>query len=409
MAVFEYHALNQSGRKQTGIIDADSVLAARSKLRQQHVFPVSIHEIATESVSVKGHHRPMFSISFTRVRKNEVALITRQLATLISAGFPLVTALSTLIPQADSKGMQRVLSGIKSTVEEGKSLSDALSHHPAVFSSVYINMITAGESSGTLDLVLERLADMTERQEEMKKRIQAALAYPLFMSIIGAAILFFLIIYIVPGVIDIFTDIHQTLPPPTRLLISLSDFFQSFWWAVLLIPALFWTSLHLVRKTARGRLVTDRLLLRLPQAGTLIKKSASAKFSRILSALLANGVPMLTALQIAQSTSSNRAIQKKIATSADAVEQGGSLGNALEGSMEIPSLAVQMIKVGEESGQLEKMLEKSAELFEKETQSTITALTALLEPAIILIMGVVVGFIVLSICLPIFEMNQLAR
>ena len=409
MPVFEYHALNQSGQKQTGIIDADSVLAARSKLRQQHVFPVSIREIATESVSAKGHHSPTFSLSFTRIGKGEIALTTRQLATLISAGFPLVTALSTLIPQADSKGMQRMLSGIKSTVEEGNSFSEALSHYPAVFSPVYINMITAGESSGTLDLVLERLADMTERQEEMRKRIQAALAYPLFMCIIGAAILFFLIIYIVPGVIDIFTDMHQTLPLPTRLLISLSDFFQSFWWAVLLLPALFWTPLHLIRKTSRGRLATDRLLLRLPQAGTLIKKSASAKFSRILSALLTNGVPMLTALQIAQSTSSNHAIQKKIAASADAVEQGDSFGNALEGSMEIPSLAVQMIKVGEESGQLEKMLEKSAGLFEKETESTITALTSLLEPAIILIMGVVVGFIVLSICLPIFEMNQLAR
>ena len=409
MPVFEYHALNQSGQKQTGIIDADSVLAARSKLRQQHVFPVSICEIATESVSAKGHHSPTFSLSFTRIGKGEIALTTRQLATLISAGFPLVTALSTLIPQADSKGMQRMLSGIKSTVEEGNSFSEALSHYPAVFSPVYINMITAGESSGTLDLVLERLADMTERQEEMRKRIQAALAYPLFMCIIGTAILFFLIIYIVPGVIDIFTDMHQMLPLPTRLLISLSDFFQSFWWAVLLVPALFWTPLHLIRKTSRGRLATDRLLLRLPQAGTLIKKSASAKFSRILSALLTNGVPMLTALQIAQSTSSNHAIQKKIAASADAVEQGDSLGNALEGSMEIPSLAVQMIKVGEESGQLEKMLEKSAGLFEKETESTITALTSLLEPAIILIMGVVVGFIVLSICLPIFEMNQLAR
>lgn len=409
MPVFEYEALNRSGRKKSGIIDAESLMAARSKLRRQHIFPVSIKEIASETAPHKGHGGLLSPLFFRRLKQREIAMITRQLATLLSAGFPLVTALSTLIFQSTSKKMERVLSTVKSDVQEGKSFSEAISRQAGLFSPVYINMIMAGESSGTLDLVLERLADLTETQEETRKRIEAALAYPIFMSFIGFAILFFLITYIVPGVIEIFSEMNQMLPAPTRLLISLSDFFQSFWWAVMAAPLFLWTLFSIFRQTTKGRLTIDQMVLRLPQAGTLVKKSASARFSRILGAMLSNGVPMLTALEIAKNSSGNHAVQQRIASAADVVKQGGGLGNALEGSPEFPPLVIQMIKVGEESGQLERMLEKSAELLENETQSTISALTSLLEPAIILVMGAVVGFIVLSICLPIFEMNQLAR
>ncbi len=346
---------------------------------------------------------------FFRIRRSETAVITRQLATLLSAGFPLVTAVATLVPQTDSKALQRLLSKIKESIEEGESFSHSLSQYPSVFSPVYINMINAGESSGTLELVLERLADITEKQEDTRKKIQTSLAYPVLMGITGFAVLIFLITYIVPGIVDIFTDMNQELPPPTRLLISLSSFFQSFWWIILIFPFLIWSTVHLIRKTSRGCYITDNWLLFIPMAGSLIKKNASATFSRILGALLANGVPMLTALNIAGNTIGNSVIQKKITSAADIVEQGGDLGDALDGSREFPSLAVQMIKVGEKSGQLEQMLEKTAELFEKETESSLTGLKALLEPVIILIMGAVVGFIVLSICLPIFEMNQLAR
>ncbi|MBF0469674.1 MAG: type II secretion system F family protein [Desulfamplus sp.] len=349
------------------------------------------------------------SFGFSGISRSEVSVITRQLATLLSAGFPLVAAVSTLVSQTESRQFKLVLSKIKESIEEGKSFSQALSQYPSVFSSVYINMIHAGESSGTLELVLERLADITEKQEDTRKKIQTSLAYPVFMSITGIAVLVFLITYIVPGIIKIFSDMNQQLPTPTRLLISLSSFFQSFWWIVLLIPAIFCMFIYIIRKTPKGLQLTDAFLLAVPRAGKMVKKNAVARFSRILGSLLANGVPMLTALDISRNTTGNSVIKNRITRAAEIVKQGGDLGNALDGSREFPPLAIQMIKVGEKSGKLEQMLEKTAQLFEKETESSLAAMTALLEPLIILFMGAVVGFIVLSICLPIFEMNQLAR
>ncbi|SLM32968.1 GspF1 [Desulfamplus magnetovallimortis] len=409
MTVFEYSAFNESGKKTSGIIDAESVFSARSRLRQKQIFPVSIKEIGTEASRQKKSDKAKAFIPFFRISPSEIAVTTRQLATLLSAGFPLVTALASLIPQTDSKALKRVLSKVKAYIEEGKSLSFAFAQYPSVFSKVYVNMITAGESSGTLDLVLERLADITEKQEDTRKKIRASLAYPLLMGITGSAVLVFLITYIVPGIVDIFTEMNQALPTPTILLISLSRFFQSFWWIAIVMPAAIFFTIHLVRKTETGLYTTDRWILGIPLAGDFIKKGGASRFARILGALLGNGVPMLTALEIARNTTGNSVIQKKIALAAEIVKEGGELGDTLEGSSEFPALAVQMIKIGEKSGELEKMLEKTAELFEKETQSTLTAITSLLEPAIILIMGAVVGFIVLSICLPIFEMNQLAR
>jgi len=430
MTVFEYSALTHKGKKRTGIIDADSIMSAGSKLRQQNIFPVSINEINSEistNHSKEVHSgsgafsRGMFDLArvtstfskgafaFSGISRSEVSIITRQLATLISAGFPLVAAVSTLVTQTESKAFQRVLSKIKESIEEGKSFSQSLSQYPSVFSPVYINMVHAGESSGTLELVLERIADITEKQEETRKKIQTSLAYPIMMSITGIAVLIFLITYIVPGIIKIFSDMNQQLPAPTRLLISLSAFFQSFWWIVLLIPMVISISIYGIRKSSKGLKITDTMILAIPKAGKLIKKNAVARFARILGSLLANGVPMLTALDIARNTTGNSIIQNKITMAAEIVKQGGDLGNALDGSREFPPLAVQMIKVGEKSGKLEQMLEKTAQLFEKETESSLIAMTALLEPLIILLMGAVVGFIVLSICLPIFEMNQLAR
>ncbi|MBF0302816.1 MAG: type II secretion system inner membrane protein GspF [Desulfamplus sp.] len=410
MTVFEYSALTGNGKRKNGIIDADSIVSAGSKLRQQNIFPTSISEIKSE-ISTNNRSIKLLpnAVIFSKISKSETAIVTRQLATLLSAGFPLVTAVSTLVMQTESKAFQRVLSKIKESIEEGKSFSQALSQYPSVFSPVYINMVNAGESSGTLELVLERLADITEKQEETRKKIETSLAYPILMSITGIVVLVFLITYIVPGIIKIFTDLNQQLPAPTRLLISLSSFFESFWWIVILIPVIIAFMIYAFRRTPTGLQMTDRFLLAIPKLGKMIKKNAVARFSRILASLLANGVPMLTALDISRNTTGNSVIKSRITVAAEIVKQGGDLGNALDGSKEFPPLAVQMIKVGEKSGKLELMLEKTAQLFEKETESSLIAMTALLEPIIILVMGAVVGFIVLSICLPIFEMNQLAR
>ncbi len=411
MTVFEYSALTDKGKRKNGIIDADSMVSAGLKLRRQNIFPTSINEIRSE-VSANNHKIIKLlpnSFIFSKISSSETAIVTRQLATLISAGFPLVSAVSTLVTQTESKSFKRILSKIKESIEEGKSFSQSLSEYPSVFSSIYINMVHAGESSGTLELVLERLADITEKQEETRKKIQTSLAYPILMSITGIVVLLFLITYIVPGIIKIFADMNQQLPAPTRVLISLSSFFQSFWWILLLISVVIMSILYGLRRTSIGLEMIDGFILVIPKLGKMIKKNEVARFARILSSLLTNGVPLLTALDISKNTTGNSVIKNRITLAAEVVRQGGDIGNALDGSREFPPLAVQMIKVGEKSGKLEIMLEKTAQLFEKETESSIIAMTALLEPVIILVMGAVVGFIVLSICLPIFDMNQLAR
>ncbi len=409
MSVFEYKALNAKGKKRSGIIDADSESAARQKLRQQTLFPVSLSRIDEDrSTKEKGGKKLELPGFFSRIKSAEIAMVTRLLSTLLSAGFPLVKAVAVVGDQTRSGALHRVLSRVKDSIEQGSSFAEALALHPGVFSSVYINMVAAGESSGTLEIVLERLADFAEKREETQKKIGASLAYPIIMAMIGFLVLIILMTYIVPGIVGIFADMNQTLPMPTRILISVSEFFTSFWWAVLLFPVLVAGGVFGVRKTKKGLLATDRMLVSLPIAGNLVRKLAAARFSRTLGSLLENGVPMLTALKITQNVAGNQVISNLIRDAADRVEKGGELGKALSGTKYFPSLAVQMIQVGEKSGEMEKMLEKSADLYEKDVHSAVTAATALIEPLIILVMGVVVGLIIMAVCLPIVEINQLA-
>ncbi len=410
MPVFEYNALNNKGKKISGIIDAESLISAGTKIRKKNFFPISINEIDSESKTEKKNNNMFNSLNillFSRIKASEIAMITRQLATLISAGFPLVEAIATLVTQTRSKALKKILSKIKGSIEEGRSFAESLLMYPSVFSQIYINMIKAGESSGTLEIVLERLADITEKREETKQKIQTAFAYPVFMAVIGCLVLIFLITYIIPGIVSIFSDMNQTLPAPTRFLISLSSFLNSFWWGVIFIPVIGLISIHLFRRTDKGAYIFDKILFFIPKIGKLLQKLAAARFSRVLSALLENGVPMLTSLSIAKGITGNKIIIKAIDNASQVVEQGGELGKALEASNAFPFLAIQMIKVGEKSGKMEDMLKKTAELFEKEVEASVTSMTALLEPFIILVMGILVGFIVLSICLPIFGMNQL--
>jgi len=411
MPVFEYRALDSKGKKKIGIIDAESLFSARTKLRDKSVYPTSILEVDPErsGTAIPSKLSPPVDFLLSRIKKSELAMVTRQLATLLSAGFPLISAVSSLVVQTRSKALKKVLSKIKGAIEEGKSFAEALAMYPSLFSSIYVNMVRAGESSGTLEIVLERLADITEKREETRKKIQASLAYPLLMAIVGALVLLFLLAYIVPGIISIFSDMNQTLPGPTLFLISISSFLKRFWWVVLLIPLLCSIALYMVSRNEKGAYLMDRVLLLTPKLGELLKKLAAARFARVLASLLANGVPMLTALSISRATAGNRVISSIISRASEDVEQGGELGVSLEAARVFPILAVEMIKIGEKSGKLEKMLEKTADLYEREVESSVTAMTALLEPLIILVMGAVVGFIVLSVCLPIFEMNQLVK
>ncbi len=408
MAVFEYSALDASGKKVSGIIDADSAAAARQKLRAARIFPVSVHE--ARAGEVKPERQP-FSLGRRRrrIRPAEAAMLTRQLATLLGAGFPLVPALDTLLSQGRSHTFNRILAQVKDSVVAGSSFAAALARYPGTFSTLFINMVRAGETSGTLEIVLDRLAEIGEKQEELKNRIRSAMTYPLLMLAVGLLVLFFLLTYIVPSITTIFSDMNQVLPAPTRFLIRLSALVQSGWWLMLLAVAGLVVLVRMLGKTAKGRFLIDRSLLRLPAVGALVRKMAVARFSRTLGSLLENGVVLLAALEIVKNVVGNVLLADAVAAAAREVGKGQGLGNALAASRVFPDLPIQMISVGEQSGQLEAMLYKVADVYENEVQATILRMTSLLEPVMILLMGIVVGFIVLAICLPIFEMNTLIR
>ena len=408
MPVFEYTALDDRGKSTSGIIDAEGARAARQKLRSSGIFPVSIQE-TQEAQPKKEPGTFSLASRLSRIKPVEVAMMTRQLATLIGAGFPLVSALDALVPQTKSHGFKKTLAQIKNLIVEGNSFARALSNYPGQFSPLYVNMVRAGETSGTLEIVLERLADITEKQQALKNRIQTALAYPIFMLIIGTAVLFILLIYIVPSITSIFAEMNQVLPTPTRVLIFLSDFFKSYWWSIFIILTAAAVFFNRTKRTVKGRYWIDKTMLLLPGIGILIKKLAVARFARTLGSLLENGVSMLIALDIVKNIAGNKLISDSVETAAIEVGKGQGLGVALSGSGIFPQLSIQMIQVGDQSGQLETMLTKISDVFENEVEITILRLTSYLEPVMILVMGSIVAFIVLSICLPIFEMNQLIR
>jgi general secretion pathway protein F len=335
--------------------------------------------------------------------------MTRQLATLVGAGFPLVSALEALLPQIKSYGFNKVLAQIKDSIVEGNSFAGAISLYPEIFSPLYKNMVRAGESSGTIEIVLEKLADIMEKQQKLKNRIQSALAYPALMTVMGTLILVLLLVYIVPSITAIFDDVNQALPAPTLFLIGTSDLFKSYWWVLLIVIISFLIFFRQFKKTEKGRALIDKMLLSLPMVGPLIQKLAVARFSRTLGSLLANGVSMLQSMDIAKNIAGNVMISEAVDIAAREVGQGQGLAKSLSATRVFPDLTVQMIQVGEQSATLESMLNKMADVFDSEAESSIMSMTSLLAPVLILIMGVIVGFIVLSICLPIFEMSTLVR
>ena len=406
MPVYEYQALDAKGKSASGIIDADGAQAARQKIRAMGSFPVSVKEV-TEGDGSKEAKGSTFSGLFSRVKPAQVSLWTRQLATLTGAGFPLVSALTTLVSQTKTQGFTKIVARVKDSIVEGNSFASALALYPSVFSQIYINMVRAGETSGTLEIVLQRLADIMEKQQELKSRIQTAMAYPILMTAIGTLVLFFLMTFVVPNITTIFEDMNQALPAPTRFLIGASGLFKQYWWFLVILLAGTLVALRAFRKTERGLAATDRLLLRLPVVGSLLRRIAVARFARTLASLLENGVTMLPALEIVRNVTGNVIISRLIENASSEVEKGQGLGKALAIGDVFPELAVQMVQVGEQSGELEPMLYKVADVYENEVQSVIMSMMAMLEPVMILVMAVVVLFIVLSICLPIFEMNQL--
>ncbi|MCJ7616424.1 MAG: type II secretion system inner membrane protein GspF [Desulfobacterales bacterium] len=407
MPVYEYSALDINGKNTSGIVDAESALAARQKLRDSKIFPVSIKEVSVTSAEKEVKTFSLLRFFSRSIKSSEISMMTRHLATLVGAGFPLVSAIDTLIPQTGSHVFKKTLANIKDSIIEGNSFADALSLYPGIFSAIYINMVRSGETSGTLEIVLERLADIAEKQQALRSQIRSALLYPALMLIVGAVVLFFLLAYIVPNITSIFSDMNQILPAPTRFLIAFSDLFKHYWWVIFIVILAVIFAVRSIKKTSKGNFLLDKSLLSFPLVGTLARKLAVARFSRTLGSLLENGVPMLHALKIVKNIVGNIIISNAVEVAAKEVEGGQGLGMVLAESRVFPNLFTQMVLVGEQSGELEKMLKKAADVYENEIEISVMNITSMLEPVMILIMGIIVAFIVISICLPIFEMNQL--
>lgn len=408
MPVYEYQALDKKGKNTKGIIDAESPLSARNKLRSSNLFPVDIKE---SSAKIKKESADKLSLSspFRRVRQSEISAMTRQLATLMGAGIPLVSSLELLITQEANPLLKKVLAQIKESVNEGNSLASSLSQHTRYFSPIYINMVKSGEASGSLDLVLERLAEFSENQEALKGKIIAAMVYPTIMMLIGILALLMLVTFVVPRFVAVFDEMEKALPVSTLIVIGASNFLKSYWWLIILFIVLMAVMIKRIKKTDRGRRLWDEFKLNAPVFGKINNRIIITRFGRTLGSLIQSGVSLISSLQIVRNVVNNGIVADVIDDAIEQVQEGKSLAYPLSNSKWIPPVVVQMVAVGEQSGELEKMLGKIADIYEQKVESQISAMTSLLEPVMLLVMAVIVGFIAFSVLLPIMEMSQIVH
>ncbi len=390
----------------SGVIDADNPKNARLSLRRTGIFPTAVDEERARPTAQTPGESGGFLV---RVSTQELALLTRRFATLARAGLTLIECLGTLIEQMENARLKRVLTHVRQQVREGRSLAEALQAHPRIFSSIYVNMVRAGEESGTMDIVLARLADYMESQARLIRTVQAAFTYPIVMIVFSVVILMFLLAYVVPQVTRIFTETGRALPLATRILLGVSSFVASYWWVMLLVAASGALLMSRLVRTPAGGAWYDRMLLRLPWVGKVIQRVSIARLSRTLSTLLASGVPILTALGIVSQLLKNSQLRRAIEEARSSVQEGESLAAPLRRSGLFPALLTQMVAVGERSGELESMLARAADAYDEEVSAGLARLTSLLEPLTILVMGGVILFIVLAILLPIFDLNQLVH
>ena len=356
---------------------------------------------------LKMHERDIFR----RVRTRDVCRIARQLATLLRAGMPLLSALSALVEQlqgvrAQDNPLAEVLEQVANDVNSGSTLANALSKHPKVFSNLFINMVAAGETSGTLEEILLRLAEILERRVNLTAKVKSAIAYPLMMAVVAVAVVAFLMSVVVPSITGIFIEMNRILPWPTRLLISTSTFMKTYWMFITVAVCLLLFGGAAGYKTEKGRLYADRAKLKLPLFGSLFLKLEVARLSRTLGILLVSGIPILSALEIAKQVIQNRVIAHALDSVKDLVSKGDAVAHAIRKTGLFPPIVHHIITTGQASGNLEEGLINIADMYEDEVELTTKTLTSLLEPVILLIMGAVVGFIVLAILLPIFDINQ---
>jgi general secretion pathway protein F len=406
MPVFAYKALNEAGRAVEGLKEADSPRTLRTALRRDGLYLTAVvgeqkAQAASPDVNVRRW-------VVGRVSADDVAIATRQLAVLVNAGIPLVDSLAALVDQVDHERLKRILSAVKQRVNEGGSLADALGAHPKVFSTLYVNMIRAGESSGALEVVLFRLADFTENQARLRSKVLGTLTYPAAMLLIGTVIMGILFTVVIPKITKVFEDTKATLPWTTRFLIGFSSFVHDWWWAMGLVLVAAGYGFSRWIKTPAGRARWDVAVLDAPIFGPLARHLAIARFTRTLATLLKSGVPLLTAMDIVKNIVGNTRLSTVIEESRESIKEGESIAAPLKRSGEFPPLVYHMVAIGEKSGQLEEMLTNVANAYDAQVETRISALTSLLEPIMIVVMGVAVAFIVFSILMPILQVNTIA-
>ena len=406
MALYEYRGIQiDSGKQVKGFREADHPKALRALLRREGILLT----LATEESERKQRaKRDLKLLDFLRRPKGrDVAVMTRQLATLVRAGIPLVESLSSLTETVENEALIRILTQVRESVNEGTAFSKSLAQYPKVFPNLYVNMVAAGEASGTLEAVLERLADFMEGQTRLQGKVLGALAYPGLMMVIGSLMVSVLMVAVVPKVTSIFENLGRELPWYTKLLIFVSSAVANWWWLMLGLAVLGLFAFRRWVGTPAGRLSFDTLMLRLPIFGSLNLLVSVARFSRTLSTLLNSGVQLLTAMEIGRNVLGNVKLQHVIDTAIGAIREGQSIAEPLKRSRAFPPMMTNMIAVGERTGQLEEMLDNVSRAYESEVDTRVIALTSLLEPAMIVLLGTVVGFIAMAILMPLIQMNQL--
>jgi general secretion pathway protein F len=406
MGAFEYVALDALGKERKGLIEGDTPKHVRQLLRDKQLLPLEIQEAAQREQKQNRSRRPFMRRSLSSL---DLALLTRQLATLLRSGLPLEETLQAVAEQTEKPRVQRIVLGVRSKVVEGHPLADGLRDFPQAFPEIYRATVSAGEQSGKLDSVLERLADYTESRQVMGQQVSHALVYPIVLLVLSFAIVSFLLAYVVPQVVAVFESGHQELPVATRILIGTSDLVRHYWvYGIIVIAGIVWGFSRWV-KAPSARLKVDRLLLRVPLTGKLIRGLNTARFSRTFSILTASAVPVLEALRISAEVVNNLPMRNAVEEAALRVREGAPIGKSLAARKLFPPMMIHLIASGESSGELEKMLERAASNQEREMDGLLSTMTNLLGPLMVVFMGAVVMFIVIALLLPIFQLNDLVK
>lgn len=409
MAVYEYKGLNTAGAGVAGIIDADNAKAARSKLRKQGVFPTNVHAQKGAARGSGLNREVDVARFFERVSASDIAAMTGQMSTLVGAGIPIVEALTALIDQVEKPKLERILRDVREKVNQGATLAEALGDHKDVFSPLYINMVGAGEQSGSLETVLRRLTEYTENQVALRGRVVTALTYPALMGGVSGLIIIGLFVGVIPRIRRVFDSMDTALPALTQFVMAISDFLLAYWLGLVILGAAGLFGFRHWVKTEEGQTKWHGILLKIPVLGNVTRKIAVSRFCRTMSTLLDSGVPILTAVAIVKTVVGNDIIAEAIASAGRNIAEGQSIAAPLKESGQFPPLVTHMINIGEKTGELEPMLGKVADAYDQEVERTLEGLTSILEPVMIVVMGGIVAVVALSILLPMLNMSAIAK